>query len=115
MNEYTPHKWLVIEIKGKEFPLTYKVFASWHGGYLDGDSWKLNSGIKKITKEGDFYLFTGHSESVYACHKKCYGSHMYGNGVLNAIIQKAKEGDVTIQVLPENQNWLDLIPLSSAS
>jgi hypothetical protein len=34
---YTPDKWLVVKIEGKEFPLTYKVFACWHGGYLDGD------------------------------------------------------------------------------
>jgi len=26
-NEYTPDKWVVVKIEGKEYPLTYKVFA----------------------------------------------------------------------------------------
>lgn len=36
--EIKPDNWLVIKI-GVTDPI-YKVFATWHGGYLDGDSWK---------------------------------------------------------------------------
>jgi hypothetical protein len=84
-NEYIPHKWVVVKIEGGEFPLTYKVFACWYGGYLNGDSWKMNSGITKVTKEEDFYLFEGHSGSVYKCHKDAYGVNMYGHGVILAV------------------------------
>jgi hypothetical protein len=108
VNEYTPDKWLVIKIEGKDVPLTYKVFACWHGGYLDGDSWKLNSGITKVTKEDGFYLFEGYSGSVYSCNENCYGATMYGYGVLQNIIEKSKEAGVNVEKMPDETNWLDL-------
>jgi hypothetical protein len=106
--EYTPDKWLVVKIEGGEFPLTYKVFACWHGGYLDGDSWKLNSGITKVTKEGNFYLFEGYSGSVYSCNENRYGATMYGYGVLQNIIEKSKEAGVNVEIMSDDTNWLDL-------
>jgi hypothetical protein len=108
MNKYTPDKWVVVKIEGAEFPLTYKVFACWYGGYLNGDSWKMNSGITKVTKEEDCYLFEGYSGSVYKCHKDTYGSNNYGASILLNIILKSAEVGVYIDVLPENTNWLDL-------
>lgn len=108
MKEYTPDKWVVVKIQGGEFPLTYKVFACWYGGYLNGDSWKMNSGITKVTKEEDFYLFEGYSGSVYKCHEKTYGSNNYGASILLNIIKKSDEVGVYIDVLPEETNWLDI-------
>lgn len=65
---YTPEAWCILKInyKGK---MHYRVFAGWYGGYLGGDSWKLNSGIVNVHTEGDFYEFTGESGSIYRCHK----------------------------------------------
>jgi len=108
MKEYTPDKWLVVKIEGGEFPLTYKVFACWHGGYLDGDSWKLNSGITEVTKEDNFFLFKGYSGSVYKCHEKSYGLHNYGSMVLLNIIKKSKEAGTSVEIMPDDTNWLDL-------
>lgn len=108
MNEYAPDKWVVIKIEGEKFPLTYKVFACWYGGYLNGDSWKLNSGITKVTKEEDFYLFGGYSGSIYKCHEKTYGTHVYGHGVLQNIINKSKESGVNIETMPDDTSWLSL-------
>lgn len=108
MNDYTPDKWVVVKIEGNEFPLTYKVFACWYGGYLGSNSWKLNSGITKITKEDEWYLFEGHSGSVYKCHEKTYGTHMYGHGALQDIIERSRESKVTVEILPEDTNWLKL-------
>jgi hypothetical protein len=88
--------------------LTYKVFACWYGGYLNGDSWKMNSGITKVTKEEDCYLFKGYSGSVYKCHKDIYGFNMYGHGVLYNIINKSKEAGVNVEILPEDTNWNEL-------
>ena len=107
MIEYCPDKWIVVKIEGGKFPLTYKVFACWYGGYLNGDSWKLNSGITKVTKEDKYYLFEGYSGSVYKCHKDCYGLNMYGHGVLYNIINKSKEAGVNVEILPE-ENFEDL-------
>jgi len=108
MSEYCPDKWLVVKIEGKDVPLTYKVFACWYGGYLNGDSWKLNSGITKATKEDNCYSFEGYSGSVYKCHEDCYGFNMYGHGVLYNIINKSKEAGVNVEILPEDTNWLDI-------
>jgi hypothetical protein len=108
MTTYTSDKWVVIKIEGKHVPLTYKVFACWYGGYLGSNSWKLNSGITKVTKDGEFYLFEGHSGSVYKCHKKAYGMHVYGSGILNDIINKSEEIGVRVEILPEDTNWLQL-------
>ena len=63
--ETTPDKWLVLEIPN----IGYKVFATWAGGYTDSDKWRLNSGIKSVTKEGNDYLIEGYSKSIYRCNK----------------------------------------------
>jgi len=113
----TPDKWVVIKI-GTEEPI-YKVFATWYGGYLDGDSWKMNSGIKGVdisneTFSGDFsgfFIFHGYSGSAYKCHYKAYGTSSYTQGVLDSIIKKAKEAypDKPIEVLPEDTDWINLL------
>ena len=108
MSEYVPDCWVVVKIEGKNVPLTYKVFACWRGGYLNGDSWKLNSGIKAVTEGEDNWLFEGFSGSIYKCFKERYGMHMYGSGILNDIICKSEEVEVNVEVMLEHTNWLDL-------
>lgn len=105
---YTPDRWVVVKIEGKDVPLVYKVFACWYGGFLNGDSWKMNSGIKKVRKMKKYWLFDGFSGSIYQCHSEAYGTNMYGAGVLNNFIEKAKEVDTIIEVLDEKTNWKKL-------
>jgi len=76
--ETKPDQWCIIRI----FDSVYKVFGSWSGGYLDGDSWKLNSGIDRIEEDGDYWLFYGYSGSCYRCHKKTYGISSPYNGAI---------------------------------
>lgn len=108
MSDYNPDKWMVVKITGNDSPPVYKVFACWSGGYLDGDSWKLNSGITKVTEKTDYLFFDGSSGSVYACRKGMYGSTAYGYGVLQNLIKKAADNGVTIEVLPEETNWMEI-------
>lgn len=108
MSTYQPDKWVVVKITGVEDNPVYKVFACWYGGYARGDSWKMNSGITKATLEGNVYSFEGSSGSVYQCHKDCYGMNFYGSGVLDNFIQKAKQNDVIIEILPEDSKWLEV-------
>ena len=70
MSEYNPDSWVIIKVIGIEDKDFYKVLAGWSGGYLDGDSWRMNSGIDKIEDDGDYWNFIGQSGSVYRCHKK---------------------------------------------
>lgn len=107
MSDYTPDKWLVVKIThGSDSH--YRVFACWYGGYTSGDSWKMNSGITRVTQDDKFYYFEGSSGSVYQCYKETYGLNMYGMSVLTNMIEKsAKEGTI-IEILPEETNFLEL-------
>ena len=108
MSDYTPDRWVVVKITGTDSPPIHKVFACWFGGYAGSDSWKLNSGITKATLEGNCYSFEGSSGSVYECHKDIYGYNMYGGSVLHKMIDDAEKNGITIEVLPENTNWLEI-------
>lgn len=108
MSDYNPDKWVVVKINSKEYPPVHKVFACWYGGYLDGDSWKLNSGIIKVTEKEDYFFFDGSSGSTYACRKGCYGTNMYGQGILNNLIDRIEKADGKVEILPEETNWLEI-------
>ena len=108
MSEYNPDKWMVIKITGKDLPPVHKVFACWTGGYLDGDSWKLNSGITKVTEKTDYYFFDGSSGSTYACRKGMYGATGYGYGILKNLIDKASANGIIIEILSEDTDWMEI-------
>jgi len=86
---YIPDKWMLVHIGGDD--PHYRVFGSWYGGYLHGDSWRMNSGITRCDEEGDYYVFHGSSGSQYRCHKKCYGTTAYGASILEGYKKEAKE------------------------
>ena len=95
----TPDKWVILELPDNN----YKVFGTWAGGYLDGDRWQLNSGIKEVEQDDDYYYFTGFSGSCYKCKKKSYGfATSYGESVLNNLLKAA---DNKIKLLENTDNW----------
>jgi hypothetical protein len=97
----TPEKWVVLKLPDN----SYKVFGTWGGGYLDGSRWKLNSGVKEVKEDTDFYYFIGHSGSCYKCHKKSYGiSTLYNETVLSNFIEKTN----SLSLMGENSDWLNL-------
>lgn len=102
----TPDKWVVLKI-GKDNPI-YKVFATWYGGYRDGDSWRMNSGIVRIEEDENFYKFYGHSGSCYKCNKKTYGTNMYTQGILNGFLEKVNKTEEVLTVLPDDTNFMDI-------
>ena len=108
MSEYIPDKWVVVKITSDKSPPIHKVFACWYGGYLGSDSWKLNSGITRAYEEGQCFMFDGSSGSTYTCHKAQYGTNGYGADVLSNMIAKAGMNGVTIEILPEKTNWLEI-------
>ena len=59
-NAYTPDYWTIVKITTPQDDVIYKVFATWVGGYVEGDSWKMNSGIIEVKTEGDYLLFRGY-------------------------------------------------------
>ena len=100
MNEYNPDKWLLFKIEGTD--PHYRVFGSWSGGYLDGDSWRMNSGIVRVEESENHYLFHGYSGSVYKCHKEMYGATLYGWGIAKDFEEKANNTLSILKDIPDN-------------
>lgn len=107
MSTYTPDTWVVIKIVAGQDTL-YKVLAGWYGGYAGSDSWKLNSGITHVERDGDYYMFYGYSGSVYRCHKDIYRMSSLTAGVLHSLEYKYADTDVVIEMMPEDTNWLKI-------
>ena len=70
MSNYKPDNWVVIKMDGDN--PHYRVLAGWSGGYLHGDSWRINSCITRVEDDGDCYNFYGSSGSCYSCYKESY-------------------------------------------
>jgi hypothetical protein len=102
-----PDRWVVIKIN--DTTTQYKVFATWYGEYVSSDRWRMNSGIVSIDEDNDFYYFKGYSNSIYKCDKKKYGTSFWTAGVLNGIIDEAKNKlDIEVIILDENTNFKEL-------
>ena len=70
MSEYTPDCWVIVEISGTKVPETYRrVLAGWYGGFINGDSWKMSSGINEMIDRETHWEIPNHSGSTYYCYK----------------------------------------------
>ena len=56
---YKPERWYVLKITPKDQNPLYKVFGTWYYGNVYGDSWRLNSGIIKVSLKDSEYNFDG--------------------------------------------------------
>lgn len=83
-----PDRWVILKLSPPDEDTFYKVFGSWSGGYIHGDSWRMNSGIKSVYKEGEYFVVMGYSGSAYYCHEKGEGATGYGADVLNSILER---------------------------
>lgn len=108
MSDYTPDRWVMLKISHEGVP-TYKILAGWYGGYSNGDSWKLNSGVTQIKETDTEYLFYGYSGSVYHCHKQSYGLSTYTASILNGFQEQVKDAtDIIIEMLPEESKFMEI-------
>ena len=98
MSDYTPDRWVIIEIKRKKKEPLTKIFATWYGGFAGGEEWRFNSGIEKVEEEEDKYLVHGFSGSVYECYKNSQGLSGYGSVVLGGFKEDLKEV-ATLEIL----------------
>jgi hypothetical protein len=86
----TPDRWVVLKIFSSSDGTFYKVLGSWYGGYLYGNSWRMNSGIQRVEKTEDAFLFYGFSGSCYECRINDYGMHLESSGVVNQMQKERK-------------------------
>lgn len=83
---YTPDCWIIVEVKETKLQ---KVLAGWSGGYLEGDSWRMSSGITEIDfDEKEYYTITNESGSIYRCYKSNQGLRMSIAGTFHRIEDK---------------------------
>ena len=104
MSEYYPDNWVILKITNEDETI-YKVLAGWSGGYLDGDAWRMNSGITKVEQNGGFYEFYGQTGSIYVCHKDTYRLTMANAGMYNQL--KEQFGDA-VELMPEDTDWMEV-------
>lgn len=108
MREYNPDVWVMLKFNYKG-EIIYKILAGWYGGFANGDSWKLNSGVTKIEEDGQCYLFYGSSGSVYRCHKGAYRLSGYTGQILASFQKEVDEvDDVTLELMPEETNFMEI-------
>jgi hypothetical protein len=100
MSHYTPDNWVVIFLKGDD--PHYRILAGWSGGYLDGDSWRMNSGIVRVEEDEYHFNFYGSSGSCYRCHKEAYCLRM-NNAYIWTQLQEL-HGD-KVEMMPEDTDW----------
>jgi ribosomal protein L21E len=106
MSKYSPDNWAVLKLTFADEPGFCKVLAGWSGGYAQGDSWRLNSGVTKVEKDGDYYNFHGASGSIYQCHKDSYGLRMNIAGIYQKIVNTFPE---QVTMLDETTDWTKLV------
>jgi len=94
---YSPSAYRVILIDAPEGQLI-KLFASWSGGYLDGDSYRINSGTDMIFGSDGHWFFQGFSGSIYKLRKDSTGHlNSYTCGVYNRILSQDGVREITVQ------------------
>lgn len=113
MSRYAPHRWLMIQVKSPS--AHYRIFGSWNGSYLEGESWRLNSGVSGVVERPDRFEVIGGSGSVYEIGKQSYGSTAYGQSIVDGILKQHLGifGDDTARILDEAEalkvleDWTD--------
>lgn len=97
MSTYTPDCWKVLEFDygGESIK---KVFAGWYGGFANGDSWKLSSGITETKEFDDRFEFDNHSGSIYVCFKGCEKMSFYMTQVFSSFTKEVNESEGRIKM-----------------
>ena len=99
MQTYTPDTWVILLFDSLDYGKVYKVFAGWYGGFSQGDSWKLSSGIKTFVSEGKFYSSLQESGSTYNLYKQYERLSGYQHGLLNVWREQLDEVGGSIEVI----------------
>lgn len=106
-----PDRWMIVKIieHHSSAKTHYRVFATWGGSYLGGQSWKMNSGIISVDEDDKYFYFNGASGSVYACYKGegTYGAFSFGLSQLHYMMEQAR-GLIEVVEMPEHTNWKGL-------
>jgi hypothetical protein len=98
LNMYCPDSWVIVKITHAS-KVVYKVLAGWAGGYLEGDHWRMNSGIERWEKRDKYYHFFGHSGSEYKCHEDGEGLRMATAGIYENLRTKGADQGILVEIV----------------
>lgn len=97
---HTPEGWVVLKFTNED-DMFFKIFGSWRGGYLDGDSWRLSSGSYKpptLSKCGKYWVWPQESGSCYHLPlNEEDGYTFYTGQILSNIIRQSEDNNVLIE------------------
>jgi hypothetical protein len=96
MAQYNPDHWRILKVKLDGNDLYYRIISTWHGSYLSGESWKISSPIVDVKDEGNRYLTTTHTGSVYELMKYSESENSYLENTYNYYM------NLCIKEYPEN-------------
>lgn len=100
-----PDGWVGLKIRD-----VYKIFCSWSGGYLHGDSWRMNSGTEDIEEieNSSSVKIKGYSGSVYVCNKFNYGDiSVYNSSVLKNFLAQLEENNIQYVVFDTANEFIE--------
>ena len=100
--EEVPDTWQVVKLTNRENGnIHHRLMCGWFGGYLNGDSWRMSSGIERIIDQDTHWHIPQTSGSVYICHKNNNRLGGYASSVLARIIETAVDVDIECITIEE--------------
>lgn len=97
MSEYSPDRWVLVEINSKEHSTIQKILAGWYGGFAGSDAWKLSSGNVTFIDKGEYYESLQESGSTYKLYKASEGFTGLTAGLFKHWGLQVQEQGCTIQ------------------
>ena len=98
---YTSDNWVVIHMNGDD--PHYRILSGVSGGYLSGDSWRMNSGIVRVEEDEDYFYFYGASGSCYQCHKNAYCLRKNNASIWNQLQELHSD---KVELMDKDTDWL---------
>lgn len=96
----SPDVWVVVELSGLKVENRYhRILAGWYGGFANGDSWKMSSGITRIVDKDTYWEIHNTSGSIYNCHKDIERFSGYTQNVYNSY-QEENCDDISMNQVP---------------
>jgi len=96
---YNPDNWVVVKSPTDGH---MRVLAGWSGGYTQGDSWRMNSGITECEETEDTFEFYGSSGSVYSCNKSSYCLRVNNSHIWSQLEELGWE------LMDEDNDWVNM-------
>ncbi len=84
VDRHVPDGWVLGKYKDD-----LKIFCSWSGGYLDGESWRLNSKVRTVEVDEEEHYLVNKDVSEYFLHFWGYARiNPYNGSILSALEDK---------------------------